>query len=601
MSICNLFKTLSNTTGNFLTFSQYMEDLTKHNSMGYKYKVTPNKFIACNLNYNALGSNLNDKVPTFFQNYFENGCAIAKNADNWNPSISKNIFWNSLISNGLLSGEGKELLYIGDINMISYDVKDGMGYSEIYVYIPSNASKNEYVCNYNVLTDKFTSNSTLEGYNINIPSINYWSSDSFEITNDFVASSDSKFDINSIIVLYEVSSMDENGNYKTLYSDIPMGIYLPGNFSGKEMNNIITKYVSSEDIYGAGTSYGVRICSRFLATAVDGIVNTEIETGSYPAELSLLMSKMGENLALMNEIAKANESNITNTGALKETYNIFQNYKANVPYIVELIDGNYWFVNGKNTGVRIPDGKIYKEIPENELESIIEDINIIYNADLVSYCSDENGNDVIDNFEVGNTDKHYISTYVVDANGSVIQMDNLEVNGKIVNCKQVNNIKVYEVDTNKNYEVRGIIDNKYIPEVPEVISTELYYPIYYGVGAGDVSSIKSMNKFISSSIYNRINFKPNKYVDGNENKLIYCYPKYLMGGEIGLSHIINKNSMDDIIDDFQVKTVFIQPNDNVPEREYVLYITNKNISSLTSDTIIDFTNILKTINRSKLN
>jgi hypothetical protein len=188
MAVCNLFKDLSNDTGNFLMFSQYMEDLTKQHAHGYKYKVSPSKFITCNINYSVLGSgDLNSKVPTFFQNYFENGCTIARETNDWNPSLSSNIFWNALISNKLLNISEDyipELSYIGDINMKSYDVKDGMGYSELYLYLSNDAFDSRYKCSYKTVDHSFRSGTNVEGYpNLKLQDIRYWITNNFEILN----------------------------------------------------------------------------------------------------------------------------------------------------------------------------------------------------------------------------------------------------------------------------------------------------------------------------------------------------------------------------------------------------------------------------------
>ena len=601
MAVCNLFKDLSNDTGNFLMFSQYMEDITKQHAHGYKYKVSPSKFITCNINYSVLGTgDLNSKVPTFFQNYFENGCTIARETNDWNPSLSSNIFWNALISNKLLNISEDyipELSYIGDINMKSYDVKDGMGYSELYLYLSNDAFDSKYKCSYKTVDHSFRSGTNVEGYpNLKLQDIRYWITDNFEILDSSVPTKAKKFDINSIIILYDILSVNENGDNTTLYKDIPMGIYFPGKFEGGEMSNIITKYVSSSDIYGSGTSYGVRICSRFVATSFDSIVNTDISFEDYHAEMSQLMSKMGENLALMKEISKADETDLTTVGALKETYNMFQNHKVNVPYMVKLTDGNYWFVNGKNTGVRVPDGTIYKECSQYDIEQIISEIDIFYSLDLIVYESDKNGNNTLSNFDVTQSNKLYISAYATDKEGALITLDKLEVNGKSVAYINNGGVLTYELPKkDTNYSINGAIEDKYVSEEPKVISSQLYYPIYYGVVNDSLTDYTKLNKFISPSIYNRVKFNsPDTIIENSGNKIVYCYPKSLVGGEIGLSHIINRSSMDDIIDDFKISDIIIH------NQEYIIVKTENNISKDIKTIILDFTNILKDIVREEI-
>lgn len=183
MAMCNLFRQLSKDTGNFLMFDQYSDDLTRCFVQHDSYDIIPSKFITLDIDYSRLSrdvlqsKDMNEAIPTFFQNFYENGCAWLKSSSvtgddkkvkwdvsKWNPSISNNIFWNALIQYGLLhvskydkywsgtklSGDLQsfdvidEIRYIGNIDIHSYEEKDGIGYSEIYCYIPNNATRTLY-------------------------------------------------------------------------------------------------------------------------------------------------------------------------------------------------------------------------------------------------------------------------------------------------------------------------------------------------------------------------------------------------------------------------------------------------------------------------
>jgi hypothetical protein len=135
MAVCSLFKKLTKTTGEFLMFSQWAEDLTKNHSYGYKYRAVPSKFITADLDfskfkYAGTDSDLNILFPNHLQNYFENGCAVGKNRNidefDWDPNKATNLFWNTLLDSGLISIKytGEEayisnLNYVGDINIHS--------------------------------------------------------------------------------------------------------------------------------------------------------------------------------------------------------------------------------------------------------------------------------------------------------------------------------------------------------------------------------------------------------------------------------------------------------------------------------------------------
>ena len=111
MAVCNLFNDLTNPSGNFLMFSQYVESITKNIASGdTEYKVIPSKFIALNIDYTRLNmdklignstllndpiKSLNSLVPKYFQNYFENGCAYGRGLEiddfTWNWSESPHV------------------------------------------------------------------------------------------------------------------------------------------------------------------------------------------------------------------------------------------------------------------------------------------------------------------------------------------------------------------------------------------------------------------------------------------------------------------------------------------------------------------------------
>lgn len=171
MAVCNIFNKLSKNTGNFLTFSQYSEDLTKGATQYEAYRVVPSKFIVMDVDYNKISQtlnsfysddegkslltgDLNQDLPRYFRDYYENGCAYLRSNYNgdWNPKLSANMFWNTLYKANMLTTTENENLnyfinevrYIGDINIQSYDEKSGEGYSEIYCYIPSEAKAYKY-------------------------------------------------------------------------------------------------------------------------------------------------------------------------------------------------------------------------------------------------------------------------------------------------------------------------------------------------------------------------------------------------------------------------------------------------------------------------
>jgi hypothetical protein len=371
MAICNLFGDLTNPSGNFLMFSQYVEDITKNNTYGdANYKVVPSKFIALNIDYSKLdfkklGVNYDDTpdlniiIPRYFQNYFENGCAYARGLENfdWNPEKSKNLFWNSMWDANFLTYKTvddvdiiNEIMYYNDINMYSYNEHKGMGYGEIYCYIPTDSGKiNCQVVKSEDRNSILNPNNRIEGYDeVNNLSKNYF------YNNDFVMSFDSnnlgnihttfvnKYNINTIVVLYDTFKK-LNNDWISEYKNIPMGMYFTGIFEDFELTNPITKFVSTS--YGNGTSYGLRICTRFSVSPSGVILNTsDIATDENYVNYCQLMAGMNENLSKMMDVVK---SSYDTTCQYKNLLSMVKNNRTNVPYVKNVNGDDCWFVNGR--------------------------------------------------------------------------------------------------------------------------------------------------------------------------------------------------------------------------------------------------------------
>ena len=367
MAVCNLFKALSNKTGNFLIFSQYSEDLTENFLKPSEYHITPSKFIALDIDYKGYD---NTSLPRFFQNVFENECAYLRSLGNWYPWKSREIFWRCMSKKGFMdttNSKCPQIVYIGDINMQSYDAYNGMGYSEIYCYIPNSAAQSTYSfqATGNVNNLNYPSNFIM-GYDNsdNVPLGASLTDDekkydeglfySFNELRD-VGRTANSFEFNTIVVLYNI--VDSKGEVISLgnnkLQDIPLGIYFTGTITDGIMSNKVTKYASNNDIFGAGTSYGLRICSRFSAQA-QGTKLMSINSDGTSAGLSEALSEMSETITKMNEVI--NNIHLSQS-YIKEALSIFKNNTTNVPYIKKIGDVDYWCVNGKvittTTGVNV--------------------------------------------------------------------------------------------------------------------------------------------------------------------------------------------------------------------------------------------------------
>ena len=367
MAICNVFKELSKSNGTFFTFSQYSEDLTINQSNS-SYKVIPSRVMCCDVDYTNWNNTL---LPELLQNNFENGCSFLRSKLTekwWTPEISKNLFWNE-IGQKLIKDS---IVYYGDINIQSYSEKDNVGYNEIYCYIPNDAKQSNiqvqqtnsesksmiydknYICGYSATDKDFNGLLDIEHVFsnnlefINLKDYNYVYNErfKFKIHEQKPDVESNLFTFNTIIVFYDILEGDE-----LKYTNIPLGMYVTGIIENGTMTNPVTKYVSNDDIYGAGTSYGLRICSRFTVTPNGVFVKNDSDTltneDAIYAAMSQAMSAMVDSQIKMDDVLE-NANQFQND--IKDHLSIFKNSRTNVPYI-RIVDGEpYWFVNGKNTG-----------------------------------------------------------------------------------------------------------------------------------------------------------------------------------------------------------------------------------------------------------
>ena len=344
MAVCNIFNSLSKTTGTFLTFSQYAESMTNTNQ-----KVIPSKFVAININNSNTKTDLsNHSIPKTLQDYYENGVAVIKNKNEWKNKYSKDLFWRTMFDHFITNDDIK---YIGDINIQSYEEYGGTGYSEIYCYVPNEAGNMEY----NLVPDSTTKTIDtrnkgvqLEGYEDQLSNwydiehkieykVTYEESatDIDGVTNNwydnlngmYKNTNNTYYTFNTIVVLYDVVDIQNN---KIIQNNLPMGIYFTGLYdeSAQELTNYVTKYISSQEIYGQGTSYGLRVCTKHITGSTSSAINEHQISNDTKSELCYALTQMSQSQAKMDEVIDHTYNCAQN---YKDLATIFKNSKTNVP------------------------------------------------------------------------------------------------------------------------------------------------------------------------------------------------------------------------------------------------------------------------------
>ena len=416
---CNLFKPVDCTTGTFFTFSQYAQDLTREYTQADAYRCIPSKFAALDLD---IQDYTDKQLGQIFQNYFENACTCMRSNSQWSPEATLPLLWETLEKYNLITvNEGDNptcdnLKYIGDINIYSYTsvpTKDGVGYNEIYCYIPNSAQSTSYILHntqYPIgASDPLTyvipnDVDSISGYDADDTSttftgchwllrdlgdqgettnLEYYNEDSegryyscegyipdvlIDQETETTIRPDESFKFNAVLVFYDIVTKGEEQDIP-IHKNIPLGIFFSGKPESGELTNEITKFVNNEDIYNQGTSYGLRICSRFLCSPnLTKFEDTEVYTTDNNEDLAQVMSLMADNSNLFADLSK--EINDMNNG-LTTHMACFRNNKTNVPYLRQVNNEWYWFVNGKNTGVAA------NSIDQQDIDNILKRLDEI--------------------------------------------------------------------------------------------------------------------------------------------------------------------------------------------------------------------------------
>lgn len=592
MAICNIFKKLTKETGTFLTFSQYMNDLTEWQAKSGHHKIVPSKFIAIdcnNPNYNNI------TLPRLFQEGFENACSCFRNVkSNWTSEDSKTLFWNMMLGlEGTLNDDDDvdpmgvdngvpgligipDIRYVGDINLQSYNEVDGMGYSEIYCHIPNDASAYKYDC-YKTLTGSSIiqkhQGDLLEGLmegELNgleklsqdyTYDLKYKYTFSWEDNDQHLEKLDCKsFNINMVVVLYDIWNNDS-----LIYSQIPMGIYITGLIDTKGcIQNNITKYVNNEDIYNSGTSYGLRICSRYVVSPnSDNYIVKEItcEDNNY-GDLSRVLSQLSISQTKMDEVMNKVYNNDQN---YKNLLSIFKNSRTNVPYIKIVNGQSCWFVNGKLIGPSIADDA-YDAYSEKELDELFGK-ELSQSFQIVAVAQDSHGKRV---FEKGKPVEITLS-WDVYYDGKKVTPSRLEINGK--NYSNTNQFRE-ELSDKKDYKLSAEYGDMI---ASTTITVPFMDPIYFGeVFVDNINSITSeditsMVKYISTSQENSYKITTSK----DPGYICYAYPESL--GKLSYiydstSYMYYMDGLDNNDFEYTIKDVLINGE---YIKYYVYKMTNK--------------------------
>lgn len=171
---------------------------------------------------------------------------------------------------------------------------------------------------------------------------------SIRITNN----NEDSFKINTLILFYDIYNNLDPKNPKPLYKNIPMGVYFVGRYDEdtKALKNTIIKYSNNDDVFGQGSSYNLRICTRNVVTP-QGMLKYDTQVVGGEEGYDNLSSVMGGLHDLIVSTKTDLHATAIKNQEVKDHLASFKGYQANVPYIRKVNGIDTWFVNGRNLRV----------------------------------------------------------------------------------------------------------------------------------------------------------------------------------------------------------------------------------------------------------
>ena len=305
-------------TGKFYPFNRYVNDIAL--MMDDTHKIIPSKFVlleelkdtssyawpdTCVDHINELTisdaeslddidyAGIRNNILTFIKNYSK-------------PNIEATSSGGANPNNDLYVG--------GDINFISHDIYDGMLYSEIYLHVSNEAGLKRYKIS---VTNQDKHENAVLGPE-NRPS-----------------NAPNNYSFQAVLMFYDIYKSDTEEPFAC---DIPLGIYILADEDGIASQELTT---NDDNLYGNGTSWSTRICSRFVCSAS---LNGDPKIGTSPSDyatMTRLLSEFGKVIKTMEQNISSREEDMQTIKAYLDDFKHYQT--INVPYVL----GDWWYVNGR--------------------------------------------------------------------------------------------------------------------------------------------------------------------------------------------------------------------------------------------------------------
>ena len=327
--------------GIFIPFLQYNQDLTR--SMSGLCQVFPSRHVALTLTTSGLSN-----IQTWMKDA-DNEC-IKLTADVPTPAAIdygkvRDVLYQAIYKQTNYkavepNANAEDSPSMGDINFLSHEVLNGWLYNDIYVHVtPEQGMK--YI---RLQPSGHEESAVHTGFEFNVENNTYAQYNSNR----------TKMKFNAVVLYYNLHMIDpqsKTADTQVVVLDMPLGIYVP--------EEAVTIKINSAALFGQGTSWSTRICSR-LANAETLAIKNDGKAAEY-GTLTKVLSEFGNISEVMKNILHRREViNNIKTGDVASTSSLAlspedikayleefrQKHAVNVPYIKD----NHWFVNGRDLG-----------------------------------------------------------------------------------------------------------------------------------------------------------------------------------------------------------------------------------------------------------
>lgn len=229
---------------------------------------------------------------------------------------------------------------VSDINFLSHEPHSGSIYYDIYVSVTPEQGKRYVIPPSGSIDEPGKDPVELSGFDA-------WSKEFADTASEQFESTRKDLTFDALILYYDCYVVDPTyatADAQVIIKDMPLGLYV--------LDEEQTIHIKDLSIYGQGTSWATRICSRLTTNSTRNLDVDPTRINEY-STLTKVLQEFGRSSQIINEYIKEDKSKLNQDSKaltpadIKAYLEEFRNQsKVNVPYI----KNNHWYVNGRDLG-----------------------------------------------------------------------------------------------------------------------------------------------------------------------------------------------------------------------------------------------------------